>query len=235
MLDITLMRKDVGAAAERLRARGFEFDVAAFNALEAERKAVQTHTEELQARRNALSKQIGALKRKGEDASAVMAEVGAIPDQIKSLRGELGEHPGATCTRVARRAQPAARLGAGRRGRARTTSRCAAGGAAHVRLRGRVTTSTSARRWASTSKAAAKISGARFTFMRGPVARLHRALAQFMLDVQTRRARLHRVLHAVHRQRANADRHRPAAEVRAGPVRGAQGRRRKATATERCT
>ena len=74
MLDINLLRKDVGAVAERLRLRGFELDVAAFNALEAERKAAQVQTEELQARRNALSKQIGALKSRGEDTTAVMAE-----------------------------------------------------------------------------------------------------------------------------------------------------------------
>ena len=61
---------------------------------------------------------------------------------------------------------------------------------------------------------AAKLSGSRFTVMKGPIARLHRALAQFMLDVQTERARLHRVLHAVHRQCETAARHRPVAEVR---------------------
>jgi seryl-tRNA synthetase len=62
MLDINLLRKDIGTAAERLRTRGFEFDIDGFNVLEAERKTVQISTEELQARRNALSKQIGVLK-----------------------------------------------------------------------------------------------------------------------------------------------------------------------------
>jgi seryl-tRNA synthetase len=89
MLDINLLRKDVGAVAERLRSRGFELDVAAFNALEAERKAVQVQTEELQARRNALSKQIGALKSRGEDTTAVMAEAAAIPDQVKGCETQL--------------------------------------------------------------------------------------------------------------------------------------------------
>ena len=74
----------------------------------------------------------------------------------------------------------------------------------------------------------AKLSGSRFTFLRGPAARLHRALAQFMLDVQTRRARLHRVLHAVHRQPRGARRHRPAAEVQGRHVLGAARRRRRA-------
>jgi seryl-tRNA synthetase len=90
MLDITLLRKDVGAVADRLRARGFEFDTEGFHAIEAERKAVQVATEELQARRNALSKQIGLLKGKGEDATAVMAEAAALPQQLKDLEVQLG-------------------------------------------------------------------------------------------------------------------------------------------------
>jgi len=64
MLDIALLRKDVDAVAARLRTRGFEFDVATFNALEAERKTVQVETEALQAKRNALSKQIGQIKER---------------------------------------------------------------------------------------------------------------------------------------------------------------------------
>jgi seryl-tRNA synthetase len=89
MLDINQLRKDIDGVAARLRTRGFELDVATFNALESERKSVQTATEELQARRNALSKQIGALKSKGQDAAAVMAEVAAIPDQVKRLESQL--------------------------------------------------------------------------------------------------------------------------------------------------
>ncbi len=70
--------------AQRLATRGFQLDVAAFQALEGERKQLQTQTEELQSRRNSLSKQIGMLKGKGEDASAVMAEVGGIGDTLKA-------------------------------------------------------------------------------------------------------------------------------------------------------
>ena len=91
MLDIALLRKDVDAVAARLRTRGFDFDVAAFNALEADRKAVQVETEALQAKRNALSKQIGQTKGKGGDASALMAEVGGIPDQLKALEAKLAD------------------------------------------------------------------------------------------------------------------------------------------------
>ena len=72
-----------------LKTRGYELDVDRFNALEAERKAVQTKTEELQARRNALSKQVGVLKAKGQDASSVLAEAGSIPDQVKTLEVQL--------------------------------------------------------------------------------------------------------------------------------------------------
>src|SRR6187431_3089151 len=84
MLDIQQLRKDLPAVVAGLKRRGFEFDEAAFRALEDERKKVQSRTEELQAKRNALSKQIGMLKGKGEDTSAVMAEVGGIGDELKS-------------------------------------------------------------------------------------------------------------------------------------------------------
>ena len=79
MLDIQLLRNDLDAVAARLATRGKEIDFSEFSALEAERKTLQTRTQELQASRNSLSKQIGVLKGKGEDASAVLAEVGADP------------------------------------------------------------------------------------------------------------------------------------------------------------
>src|SRR6267142_3443713 len=91
MLDVNLLRKDVAEVAARLRTRGFDFDVASFNALETERKAVQVETEALQAKRNALSKQIGQLKGKGGDASALMAEVAGIPDRLKALEASLAD------------------------------------------------------------------------------------------------------------------------------------------------
>ena len=85
MLDITLLRKDLPTVVERLKARKIDFDTERFNALESHRKAVQTETETLQARRNALAKQIGMLKSKGEDASGVMAESQGIPARLKEL------------------------------------------------------------------------------------------------------------------------------------------------------
>src|SRR5438045_9783177 len=84
MLDIQLLRKDLPAVVAGLKRRGVEFDEAGFRALEDERKKLQMRTEELQAKRNALSKQVGMLKGKGEDASAVLAEVGGIGDELKT-------------------------------------------------------------------------------------------------------------------------------------------------------
>ena len=89
MLDIQLLRTQFDTVAARLATRGLQLDTAAFQALEDERKQLQTRTQELQARRNALSKQIGMLKGKGEDASAVMAEVAQLGDGLKAC-----EQPG---------------------------------------------------------------------------------------------------------------------------------------------
>src|SRR5689334_14052037 len=89
MIDIQLLRKDIDTVATRLAARRFQLDVAAFNTLEAERKQIQTRTEELQSKRNTLSKQIGMLKGKGEDTTAVMAEVAGIGDALKASAERL--------------------------------------------------------------------------------------------------------------------------------------------------
>ncbi|HCQ47629.1 MAG TPA: serine--tRNA ligase, partial [Achromobacter sp.] len=89
MLDPILLRKDLQTVVDRLKSRGVSFDTERFNDLESRRKAVQTETESLQARRNALAKQIGQLKAKGEDASAVMAESQAVPVRLKQLEEEL--------------------------------------------------------------------------------------------------------------------------------------------------
>jgi len=89
MLDIQLLRKDLPAAIAGLERRGFDFDEATFRSLEDERRKVQSRTEELQSKRNTLSKQIGMLKGKGEDASAVMAEVGGIGEELKANEAAL--------------------------------------------------------------------------------------------------------------------------------------------------
>jgi seryl-tRNA synthetase len=184
MLDINLLRKDIGAAAGRLRTRGFDFDIDGFNVLEAERKTVQISTEELQARRNALSKQIGVLKSKGEDASAVLAEVGAIPEQVKDLEVRLAgiqarlhdmllnvpnlPHASVPVGRSADENPEVRRWGVPREFDFAPRDHVDVGAALGLDF-----------------EAAAKLSGSRFAVLRGPVARLHRALAQFMLDTQT--------------------------------------------------
>jgi seryl-tRNA synthetase len=91
MLDIQMLRSDLSGVAARLANRGYTLDVGAFEALESERKKVQVETQELQARRNQLSKQVGQAKAKGEDATAVMAQVAAQADQLKELERRLAE------------------------------------------------------------------------------------------------------------------------------------------------
>jgi seryl-tRNA synthetase len=188
MLDINQLRKDIDGVAARLMTRPYQLDVAAFNALEAERKAVQVATEDLQARRNALSKQVGALKSKGEDASAVLAEVGQIPDKLKTLEAQLAE--------IQARMQallldspnvPHASVPVGKAADDNVEVRRWAPDAAGPRkfdfaVRDHVDLGAPLGLDFDT---AAKLSGARFAVMKGPVARLHRALAQFMLDLQT--------------------------------------------------
>jgi seryl-tRNA synthetase len=184
MLDINLLRKDIGAAADRLRTRGFDFDIDGFNVLEAERKKVQISTEELQARRNALSKQVGVLKSKGEDASAVLSEVGAIPEQVKDLEIRLAgiqarlndmllnvpnlPHASVPVGASADDNAEVRRWGVPRDFDFTPRDHVDVGAALGLDF-----------------EAAAKLSGSRFAVLRGPVARLHRALAQFMLDTQT--------------------------------------------------
>ncbi|MCU0768459.1 MAG: serine--tRNA ligase [Burkholderiaceae bacterium] len=184
MLDINLLRKDVGAVAGRLRTRGYEFDVARFQAIEAERKAVQVATEDLQARRNALSKQVGALKARGEDAAAVMAEAAAIPQRLKELEDQLGSiqsranellldvpnlpHASVPVGRSAEDNVEARRWG--------TPPEFTFTPRDHVDLGARL---------GLDFEAAARLAGSRFALLKGPLARLHRALAQFMLDTQT--------------------------------------------------
>ncbi|AZU55355.1 serine--tRNA ligase [Ralstonia pseudosolanacearum] len=184
MLDIQLLRKDIDAVAARLNDRGYELDVAGFAALEAERKAIQTRTEELQARRNSLSKQIGMLKGKGEDASAVMAEVAGIGDELKASAAQLDVVQGRlqdlllSIPNVPHESVPAGKSEAEnvevrREGTPRAFDFPVKD---HVDLGAGL---------GLDFDVAAKLSGSRFAVLKGPVARLHRALAQFMLDTHT--------------------------------------------------
>jgi len=187
MLDITLLRKDLAHVIARLDKRKSPqpyLDVDRFSALESERKTLQTRTEELQAQRNSLSKQIGQLKSKGEDTSAVMASVGGIGDALKTsaerldvIQTELSEMlmsvPNLPQDDVPVGTDESANLEVRRWGTPRAFDFAAKD---HVDLGAPL---------GLDFDTGAKLSGARFSFLRGPVARLHRALSQFMLDVQT--------------------------------------------------
>ena len=186
MLDINLFRNDLARVAAGLQQRGAVVDVGRFEALEARRKDIQTRTQDAQAKRNALSKQIGIAKGQGVDVAPLMAEVAGLGDELKSqenalqdvqtqLRDFLLDLPNLThsSTPVGKSAEDNVEI----------------------------------RRWGTPPAfdfpakdhtdlgeglglldfaMAAKMSGARFSFLRGDLARLHRALAQFMLDTHTR-------------------------------------------------
>ncbi|CAM2148695.1 serine--tRNA ligase [Pararobbsia alpina] len=184
MLDLQLLRKDLDAVVRRLADRGFTFDAATFSALEAERRDIQIKTEELQSRRNSLSKQIGALKGKGEDASAVMAEVGGIGDTLKASATRLDEiqtkmsdfllgvpnlpHESVPAGKDENDNVEVRRWGAPRTFDFEVKDHVDVGEPLGLDF-----------------TTGAKLSGARFTLLRGPMARLHRALAQFMIDTHT--------------------------------------------------
>ena len=185
MLDIQLLRNNLDAVAERLAARGFTLDSATFQTLENERKTLQTRTQELQASRNSLSKQIGMLKGKGEDASDVLAQVAALKDELEAAEARLGTLLGefdafvATIPNLPHESVPAGKSEADNVETKRwgTPASYAFPVKDHVAL-------GEQHGWLD-FETAAKLSGARFALLRGPIARLHRALAQFMLDTHT--------------------------------------------------
>src|SRR5260221_8824113 len=185
MLDIQLLRSDLQGVAKRLAERGATLDVAAFERLEARRKSVQMQTQELQAKRNQLSKHVGQVKAKGEDASSLMAEVNAQADKLKALehdlnviQRELDEFlsviPNLPHATVPVGASPDDNVEVRRAGEPRKFDFAAKD---HVDL--------GANLGMLDFDAAVKIAGARFSVMKKGLARMHRALAQFMLDVHT--------------------------------------------------
>ncbi len=189
MLDPLLLRKDLPGVLARLATRKNPqpfLDEAAFSALEAERKALQTRTEALQAERNTASKQIGQRKARGEAVDALMAQVAGIKDELdaSAQRLDVLQHAmNALLLAVPNLPQAGVPVGPDE--------------SANQELR----------RWGTPQRfdfpvrdhvdlgealgldleAGARLAGARFAFMRGPVARLHRALAQFMLELHTLR------------------------------------------------
>ena len=185
MLDIQQLRTNLDAVAEGLAKRGKPIDFAEFKALEAERKTLQTRTQDLQAQRNSLSKQIGMLKGKGQDASEVMAQVGALGDELKASETRLGELldkfnailatlPNIPDDSVPVGADETANVEMKRWGTPKTF-------AFEVKDHTDIGEGLNQLDFAT----AAKISGTRFSLLKGGIARLHRALAQFMLDTHT--------------------------------------------------
>ncbi|MDM0068482.1 serine--tRNA ligase [Variovorax sp. J31P207] len=194
MLDITLLRKDLPSVVARLETRKKNqtfLDVAKFSALEAERKTLQTRTEELQARRNSLNKQIGPLKAKGESVDALMAEVNGLKAEQESSLVRLDAiQPELQALLLAVPNLPHASVPVGEDEHAnvevRRWSPQGGEGASATPL------GFTARDHVDLGaplgldfEMGAKLSGSRFTVMKGPIARLHRALAQFMIDLQT--------------------------------------------------
>jgi len=186
MLDPALLRQQPADLAERLRSsRGFELDVSGLESLEADRKRIQVRTQELQSLRNSRSKAIGQAKAKGEDVSAIMAEVAAFADELKASEvalDELREKIEAIALGIPN--LPAEDVPAGKDESENVEQKRWGTPRAfdfpvldHVELGAR-------NRWLD-GETAAKLSGSRFTVLRGPIARLHRALAQFMLDLHT--------------------------------------------------
>lgn len=183
MIDIQLLRKDIETVAARLAARKFQLDVEAFNALEAERKQIQTRTEELQGRRNSLSKQIGMLKGKGEDASAVMAEVAGIGDELKASAERLDAVQAklnAFMLAIPNLPDPSVPVGQDETANVEVR-RVGAPRDFDFEVKDHVDIGAPL---GLDFDSAVKLTGSRFAVMKGAVARLHRALAQFMLDTQ---------------------------------------------------
>jgi seryl-tRNA synthetase len=184
MIDIQLLRKDIDTVAARLASRKFQLDVAGFNAIEAERKAIQTRTEELQGKRNSLSKQIGMLKGKGEDTSGVMAEVAGIGDELKANEVKLAEVqdklaafmqaiPNLPDASVAVGQDESGNVEVRKVGTPRSFDFAVKD---HVDVGAPL---------GLDFDTATKLTGSRFSVMKGGIARLHRALAQYMLDTHT--------------------------------------------------
>lgn len=185
MLDLQALRNDLDDVAARLATRGYSLDTARFGQLESARKTIQTRTQELQAKRNATSKQIGIGKAKGEDVSAIMAEVAGLGDELKKLEAQLEDVqqdlqdflsviPNTPHTSVPVGKSEADNVEIRRIGSPPKFD---------FEVKDHVSVGEDV--GGLDFETATKISGARFSLLKGPLARLHRALAQFMLDIHT--------------------------------------------------
>jgi seryl-tRNA synthetase len=182
MFDVQLLRNDLAATAATLVHRNYTLDTTAFEALEAQRKQIQSETQDLQAQRNAASKQIGIAKGKGEDVAPILAQVAGLGDKLKDCEAQLAN----VQAKIERLLLTIPNLPH-----------------ASVPLGKDESMNVEVRRWGTPKtfgfavkdhvavgegiagvdfETAAKISGARFAVLKGSLARLHRALAQLMLD-----------------------------------------------------
>jgi seryl-tRNA synthetase len=185
MLDIQLLRKDLANVAQRLASRGVTLDTARIETLEAERKEIQTRTQELQAKRNQLSKQIGMAKSKGEDAGALMSEVAGLSEALKAGEDRLTgiqDDLSSVLMTIPNLPHDSTPVGKDEKDnvevrRVGTPREFAYPPLDHVDIGENLELLD--------FPTAVKIASSRFALMRGPLARLHRALTQFMLDTHT--------------------------------------------------
>ncbi len=184
MLDIQLLRNDLSAVGARLASRGFDLDTAEFARLEAERKTLQTHTQALQAKRNASSKQIGIAKSRGEDTDALMAEIADLGAELTAAEGALTVlQASLNVLLMGIPNLPHASVPAGRSEEDNVEiSRVGTPRLFDFPVKDHVDVGE---KLGLDFETASKIAGARFSLLRGGLARLHRALAQFMLDTHT--------------------------------------------------
>ncbi|MGB9088191.1 MAG: serine--tRNA ligase [Pseudomonas farsensis] len=185
MLDSKLLRGQLQEVADRLASRGFSLDVARIESLEERRKAVQTRTEQLQAERNARSKSIGQAKAKGEDIAPLMADVERMANELAAGKLELdaiqAELDGILLT-IPNLPDASVPVGANEDDNVEVR-RWGAPPAFDFEVKDHVALGEVS--GGLDFEAAAKLSGARFAVLRGPIARLHRALAQFMINLHT--------------------------------------------------
>ncbi|MGG5870673.1 serine--tRNA ligase [Pseudomonas peli] len=185
MLDSKLVRTQLHEVAERLAARGFVLDVARFEALEAQRKTLQTRTEQLQAERNSRSKSIGQAKQRGEDITPLLAEVDQMGSDLEqgkrdldSIQTELDN----LLLNIPNLPHESVPVGADEEGNVEV-SRWGTPRSFDFPIQDHVALGEQ-HGWLD-FETAAKLSGARFALLRGPIARMHRALAQFMINLHT--------------------------------------------------
>lgn len=185
MLDPKLIRTQLQDVADRLATRGYRLDVARIEALESQRKTVQTRTEQLQNDRNTRSKAIGQAKQRGEDIAPLMAEVSQLGSDLESGKRELETIQAeldALMLGIPNLPHESVPVGAGEEENVEVR-RWGTPRSFDFEIKDHVALGEQ-HGWLD-FETAAKLSGARFALMRGPIARLHRALAQFMLDLHT--------------------------------------------------